>query len=244
MARSHICLGCGTELAHLAAPPDRHYGLPVVVCPRCTLASVRRPFGGRARWRTFLRSAATVRRLVFGACMFALLTVLGVVFCAGIAAGLSDAFYRQPIGEIIRPNEIVRARFHNWWIDEGFWIVPSWAVLWSIHGLFAGLWFPHWRVKRYLAGMAALAAASVVVPLTLAGLSRWAADGSSPFEAVPHELRNPVEAASFFVPLAAGVLLSSILLHGGLRAGRRVYRDRGLRSPKLRRARRAREREA
>lgn len=244
VARSHICLGCGTELAHVAAPPDRHYGLPVVVCPRCTLACVRRPFAGRARWRTFLRTVATSRRLVLGAWMFCLLTLLGGVFCAAIADGLSNALRGQPFGAFLHPDGLVRTKLHNWWTRDGIWVIPVWATLWSTLGLFCGVWFSHWRVRWYLAGMATLAAAALVVPLTLTGLLRWAHNGTSPLDAIPHELRSSTEAASFVVPLVAGVLLSSIVMRVGLRAGRRLNTDRGLRSRKLPRARRNRNRES
>lgn len=42
MPRSHVCFSCGLDLAPVRAVPDPHYALPVVVCPRCETASVRR----------------------------------------------------------------------------------------------------------------------------------------------------------------------------------------------------------
>jgi hypothetical protein len=55
MLESQICLGCGHELRGVAAPPDPVYGLPVVVCSRCSRAVVRRrhrlrPWAQRRRW--------------------------------------------------------------------------------------------------------------------------------------------------------------------------------------------------
>lgn len=41
MPISHVCQGCGEDLAALRPGPDPHYGLPVIVCPNCRLASVR-----------------------------------------------------------------------------------------------------------------------------------------------------------------------------------------------------------
>ena len=232
------------ELAHLAAPPDEHYGLPVVVCPRCTLASVRRPFAGMARWRTFLRTVATSRRLIFGAWMFCLLTLLGTVVCAGIANGLGNAFRGQPLGAIFDPSDLVRSRLHNWWIREGFWVVPVWAAVWSALGLLSGVWFSHWRVRWYLPAMIALAASVFAVPAILLGLAHWAHDGTPVLDVMLHELRDLNGLASFVIPLASGLLLSSLMLHIGSRAGRRFSTDRGLRSRKLRRARKNRNRES
>jgi|GEM_PF-3048365 len=232
------------ELAHLTAPPDPHYGLPVVVCPRCTVASVRRPFGGTARWRSFLRTVAVSRRLVFGIWMFCLLTLLGTVICAGVANGIGNAFRGQPLGAIFDSSDLVRTRLHNWWIREGFWVVPVWAAVWSALGLFSGEWFSHWRARWYLAGMVILGAAAFAVPAILLGLAHWAHDGTPALDVMLHELRDLSGLASFVMPLAAGLLLSSLMLHIGLRAGRRFNPDRGLRSRRLRRARKNRSRES
>lgn len=42
MRISHACAGCGSDLTYLRAAPDPHYHLPIVVCPSCDLAVVRR----------------------------------------------------------------------------------------------------------------------------------------------------------------------------------------------------------
>lgn len=51
MPISHVCLGCGDDLAHLRPGPDPHYGLRVVVCPACGAASVRTREPLIAGWR-------------------------------------------------------------------------------------------------------------------------------------------------------------------------------------------------
>lgn len=231
------------ELARLAAPPDQHYGLPVVVCPRCTVASVRRPYAGGARWRTFLRTLATARHMLFGVSMFGLLVLLGVVCCGVISEGVSDAFYRQPPGAIFSPNDIVRERLHNWWMDIGFVVVPAWLVLWPVLGLLGGAWFPHWRVQRYLAGMVSLAVLPFVVSAVAVGLSRWVEDGTPPIRAAVGGLRDLYGPAGFAVSLLGGLLLSSLAMPIGLRTGRRLTADRGLRSRRLGRARKKRNRD-
>ena len=55
MRKSHVCLGCGQEIRHVAAPLDPHYQLPVVVCPTCGQAAVRGP--NRILWKKTARSA-------------------------------------------------------------------------------------------------------------------------------------------------------------------------------------------
>jgi hypothetical protein len=43
-------MGCGLDLARVRAAPDPHYGLPMVTCPRCARACVRR-HPSRIGWR-------------------------------------------------------------------------------------------------------------------------------------------------------------------------------------------------
>lgn len=42
MAIAHVCMECGWDLARVRVRQDPHYGLPLVICPRCTTACVRR----------------------------------------------------------------------------------------------------------------------------------------------------------------------------------------------------------
>ncbi|MEM9560840.1 MAG: hypothetical protein AAF995_11075 [Planctomycetota bacterium] len=82
MPRSHVCISCGLDLAHQRAALDPPYRLPVVVCPRCGAASVRRRVdsvvGG---WR---RLARTLRSLALLAVQVILVLVLLLGF--GFAA--------------------------------------------------------------------------------------------------------------------------------------------------------------
>src|SRR5262249_31403891 len=55
MALAHICLGCGLDLARQHPRKEPHYGLPLVVCPRCATACVRRRHPIVVRWRQFRR---------------------------------------------------------------------------------------------------------------------------------------------------------------------------------------------
>jgi hypothetical protein len=61
--RSHTCPSCLYELARIRAVPDVHYGLGVVVCPRCQNACVRARHPDHAFWRSFRRVYQSLRLL-------------------------------------------------------------------------------------------------------------------------------------------------------------------------------------
>lgn len=53
MAIAHVCLGCGADLARIHVIRDPHYRLPIVICPDCGEACVRRVDPILQRWRAF-----------------------------------------------------------------------------------------------------------------------------------------------------------------------------------------------
>jgi hypothetical protein len=65
MAISHLCLSCGFDLAQTRVRRDPLYGLPLVFCPDCDTAAVRRPHPTRQAWRTLLRLGHSIFALVF-----------------------------------------------------------------------------------------------------------------------------------------------------------------------------------
>jgi hypothetical protein len=64
MALAHVCLGCGFDLARQRPRKELHYGLPMIVCPRCAAPSVRRKHPLMVRWRQFRRVDWAVSILV------------------------------------------------------------------------------------------------------------------------------------------------------------------------------------
>ena len=81
--RSHTCPSCLTELGRIRAVPDPHYGLPVVVCPSCSLATVRQRHPDIEFWRSFRRVHSAMRNLtvrlgltIGGAALIALFVLL------------------------------------------------------------------------------------------------------------------------------------------------------------------------
>ncbi len=65
MAISHLCLSCGFDLARVRARPDPHYALPLVSCPDCGTAAVRRMHPSLRAWRTVVRLKTSLAVLVF-----------------------------------------------------------------------------------------------------------------------------------------------------------------------------------
>jgi hypothetical protein len=55
MSLAHVCLGCGFDLARQRPRNEPYYGLPLIVCPRCATASVRRKHPIAVRWRQVRR---------------------------------------------------------------------------------------------------------------------------------------------------------------------------------------------
>ncbi len=72
MAISHVCLSCGLDLARVRARLEPRYALPIVVCPDCGWAAVRR----KPR-RSFGRLPASL--LYCGAAIVGLACVLAMI---------------------------------------------------------------------------------------------------------------------------------------------------------------------
>ena len=79
MPLAYTCSVCGHDLSRLAAPLDAVYRWPIVVCPVCTKAVVRRSDGHRLISRRSFRATMAVRKLVEAnilVCIFALVPVM------------------------------------------------------------------------------------------------------------------------------------------------------------------------
>jgi hypothetical protein len=65
MAISHLCISCGFDLARVRVRPDPFYALPLVICPDCGDAAVRRRHPMQQAWRTLLRLKTSLFALAF-----------------------------------------------------------------------------------------------------------------------------------------------------------------------------------
>ena len=109
MAIAHVCLGCGADLARIHVIRDPHYRLPIVTCPSCGEACVRRVDPILQRWRAFQSFAmALCTLLVQVLIVFLLATATAVVVDAVpdllpvvISGDLFDLLYGQSLAALV-----------------------------------------------------------------------------------------------------------------------------------------------
>lgn len=242
VARSHICIACGHDLTRLHAPPDPHYALPIVVCPTCARASVRRPYAGAARGRAAVRLGRTWFGLVLRVAALVVFPAMLTSSSLGIAQGLNEVLYRDPIFEILSLEPRARALLQNWLADVGVWLLPVWVLGTIGTGIAFGGLFHHWRLRWFPVGVAAVVITAAALPLLVGAPVLWAY-GQRPFleylrEAEPdwHNLRY------FWWPWVTALALAWAIMPTGQRHGRKALVGNGLRSRRLKQARKQRSR--
>jgi hypothetical protein len=157
MARSHVCLACGHDLARIRAAPEPEYGWWIVRCPVCATVAVRRPHPAGRLLRWLIRLDAAVTGLVLrGIAGF----VLAMTTAAVIQDGTRHLLGAQPLSG--RPIEDLA-------------LLASAPILW---GAWIRLSLHHWGIRR--AWMAAIlvpacihvlfAASFPTTPMTLGSL--------------------------------------------------------------------------
>lgn len=219
MLANHPCASCGLELRRIAAPPDPVYGLPVVVCPRCGAAVVRRKHRTRPRsarlrlWRTL--SALLTRAVAALIVTAAMLPVVGLVSDAGTEPTLGAALDRIA-GPLADPRSSESDR-------TGF--IVMWVVLLglgALGGTLASLLLPHLRAW----GVALVLLAWVAAVFTGWGLL-WPDRHARPLVVL-------LGIAAAWGPPACGALASRVLSlqrrHGSIRRPLRRERLRRTRS--------------
>lgn len=109
MAIAHVCLACGADLARIRVIRDPHYGLPIVTCPGCRQACVRRVDPILQRWRAFQPTAAALCALLVQLLvMFSLATATALVvdavpdlFPVRISGNVFDLLYDQSFAALV-----------------------------------------------------------------------------------------------------------------------------------------------
>ena len=109
MAIAHVCLGCGADLARTHVIRDPHYRLPIVICPGCGEACVRRVDPILQRWRAFqLLAAALCALLVQVLIVFLLAPATALVIDAvpdllpvRIPGNVFDLLYNQSFAAMV-----------------------------------------------------------------------------------------------------------------------------------------------
>lgn len=97
---SHLCIGCGSELRGVPAPPDPVYALPVCTCPTCGTSIVRRKHRFRTRPYAFMRLDRAINYLAFTMFMVALLSGAAAL-TAVIAVMDKEPDARSPVMTLI-----------------------------------------------------------------------------------------------------------------------------------------------
>ncbi len=132
MTNAHVCLGCAGDLASVRAIRDPHYALPMVICPGCGKASVRRTHPFHARWIASLRIGTAITALVLQHVVA--LTLIGSTLA--VIAGVLALGYAAMIGEVTRQAMI------NLGISIGAVSIVTGA--WLTAGLSHILWWRAW----------------------------------------------------------------------------------------------------
>lgn len=244
VGRAHICIQCGLSLARVHAPPDPHYGLPVVVCPRCHAASVRRPFAGDATRRAAVRAWHTAARLFIRLVLLLAASAITVGMTGEIAGKLERACRRQPLYALLLPDDHgTRDRLASELAREGTVVVGVWALAWVATGLTAGVTFPHWRLRGFvlvvpLAGLGLLALAMCF------GFAAALGDGLTPLAALRRQAIPWRDTAAFLVPAGIGLGMAAALYPVGRRTVMGLRGRRSLASRLLKKVRRRKARDA
>lgn len=218
MPLAHACASCGRDLSRIPAPLDSHYRWPIVVCPTCSAAVVRRSDGHRVLSRRAARIARALRRLLMSG---ALLTAVGTALAASTAVlrgSLSDSGHAlgRALLMFARLTEPTPAH-EAWTLELGPAALVAWMVGWTVTGAYLALALhhaPRWKV-------ALLFAAAVALLTATPGLAR--------FYLQPDWAHGPPE-LSFYLASAGSnlrfMLFGAPLALIGLPLGRRLDRHR------------------
>lgn len=236
--RSHLCIACGHDLTYLRAPPDPHYHLPVVVCPGCATACVRRPYAGAAHGRSLGRAIQAARAFWVRLVGLFVLAAANVAASAATADGLLTALRGRSLADFPNLDPAARARLTDWLALEGVYLIPLWVIAALAAGMVCAIGFPHWRLSRVPLGIGAMLAMVLLLPQLLMTPTEWAAGARSLGAVAASNAPKPREIAPFLAALAG----ATMILMGAAAFARSITRTtpRGLGSRRLRRARRRR----
>ena len=137
MAISQICLNCAKDLARQPAIFDPHYSLPLVICPNCNKASVRRPNYYATKYKNLLRLITVFSTLLFQTlCIITLAgaTVACVFMIGNVVFLMTDAeLSRLSITNIIIIVALTSIATGAW-LTTGFSHIPKLKVWigWSV----------------------------------------------------------------------------------------------------------------
>ena len=141
MAIAHICLNCAKDLARQPAIVDPHYSLPLVICPDCNKASVRRPNYYSAKYKSLLRIITVFLTLLVQTLFIIALagaTVAWVFLIGDIIFSMNDAeLSRLHVTNIIIAFALTSIATGAW-LTAGLGHIPKFKVWigWSVFLVF------------------------------------------------------------------------------------------------------------
>lgn len=238
MPLSHTCASCGAELCRIRALPDPVYGLPIVVCPRCGTACVRRRHPVPARWREAVRVFASLRWLGMQVVLLALLVVVFAVYVHSLRQDYTG--FKPALSEWLSKRDAESSRWlvRSFWREGTVWSVAGWLMFATGIGVWLTAGLAHWRWWCALLAWLALELCAVSVGPAVNTVMDWA--GRS---AVTRDLPGLQRGARALVELYAIVLLTIPLAVPGMVMGLGArWAGRGLRRVRFKRQLAARRR--
>lgn len=151
MLESHLCARCGTELRHVAAPPDPVYALPVCVCPSCGLACVRR----KHRMRTFPLAFRRLDRAFNLLALAAVIVTVSAGTSLALAIFMAHASAQRSAGPFVAAYQSIRSAPPEELLSMGL-ILASVSLIVAISGVLLGRVLHHWPTGRLIASWALL----------------------------------------------------------------------------------------
>lgn len=232
---SHSCHSCGVNLTGIAAPREPIYGWPVVVCPKCHAACVRRSDGHRLIPRALARQIVLVRATI--ASLAALLVAVLLTVAAGGMITAAAREIREPVWRML-PVAIGLGDpdlRDAWASSDGLVFLVVGIIMSGIAGAVMFTLLPRGRRWWQVPGLLLIAAALVAIPVFVESIEKLMEPGSSMSQVFDptqlarrhrEELRllGGLTAAAAFTPL--GLLLSAALMRSRARLARLRFRRR------------------
>ena len=236
VAIEHSCHACGLALGRIRAPLDPIYRLPVVVCPGCHAACVRRRHPLSELWRSLGRWRAAIWGLAWRGALGVLIVILWLACLSALESSLEQ--YRLTLPELCgyalgEKHNLVTCE--GWLDDHGVLYVVLAAGSSIAAGTMATAGLPH--IRRRWVVWALLAGATACLPLWMSATA-WVddrANGTANWENARAELKI------FERIFVLGLLIAPLGIPFGLRLRRAMDKRTGRRVvKKLARARRRR----
>lgn len=144
VAISHICTGCGTDLARERAGPEPHYGLWIVECPGCGGVAVRRRHRQLANRRRARRWRTAIWSLAGRVLLLTLATVAVLIASSILAETLQRVGLRWGDG-----FDILTGRTpwpgEDWEYTGASFVAIGWVLACVTAGAVLGAGLAHWR---------------------------------------------------------------------------------------------------